>query len=52
MIRLDQDTLSFFFPFVEKKIYNTRIDGKKNFNQPAENDLKTYVNILKVATNQ
>ena len=28
------------------------IDGKKFFHQPVKNDLRTYVNIRKIATGQ
>ena len=35
-----------------KKDYNVMIDGKNFFNQPINNDFKTYENIRKIATGQ
>ena len=40
------------FPTVEIKYYNILIDGKKLFDQPIKNDLKTYDNIRKILTGQ
>ena len=37
---------------VEIKDYNFAIDGRNLFDQPIKNDLKTYYNIGKIATNQ
>ena len=38
--------------WVEKKDYNVKIDGRKIFNQPVKNNLRTYDNIRKIATNK
>ena len=43
---------SYYLPKVEKKDYNVMIDGKNFFNQPINNDFKTYENIRKIATGQ
>ena len=32
--------------------YNVMIDGKKNFDQPVKNDIRTYDNIRKISTGQ
>ena len=37
-------------PKVEIKDYNVKIDGKNFFDQPINNDNKTYENIRKIAT--
>ena len=37
---------------VEIKDYNVEIDGKNVFDQPINNDTKTYENIRKIATGQ
>ena len=39
-------------PKAEIKDYNVMIDGKSFFDQPINNDLKTYENIRKIATGQ
>ena len=38
--------------WVEKKDYNVKIDGRKFFDQPVKNNLRTYDNIRKIATNK
>ena len=42
----------YYLPTVEIKDYNVMIDGRNFFDQPIENDLKTYYNIRKIATGQ
>ena len=42
----------YYLPTVEIKDYNVVIDGRNFFDQPIKNDLKTYDNIRKIATNQ
>ena len=41
-----------FFPTVEIKDYNVKIDGKNLFDQPVQNDVRTYDNITKTAIGQ
>ena len=41
-----------YFPKVEIKEYNVRINGKSAFDQPAKNDKVTCENIRKTATGQ
>ena len=41
-----------YLPNVEIKDYNVMTDGKNFFDQPINSDLKTYENIIKVATGQ
>ena len=41
-----------FFPTVEIKDYNVKIDGKNLFDQPVKNDVRTYDNITKTAIGQ
>ena len=41
-----------FFPTVEIKDYNVKIDGKNLFDQPVKNDVRTYDNIRKTAIGQ
>ena len=40
------------FSKVEMKDYNFKVDGKNIFDQPINNDTKTYENIRKIATGQ
>ena len=42
----------YYLPTVEIKDYNVVIDGRNLFDQPIKNDLKTYDNIRKIATDQ
>ena len=42
----------YYLPTVEIKDYNVVIDGRNFFDQPIKNDLKTYDNIRKIATDQ
>ena len=42
----------YYLPTVEIKDYNVMIDGRNLFDQPIKNDLKTYDNIIKIATDQ
>ena len=42
----------YYIPKVEIKDYNVIIDGRNFFDQPIKNDLKTYDNIRKIATDQ
>ena len=42
----------YYFPKVEIKNYNVKIDGKNVFDQPINNNVKTYENIIKIATGQ
>ena len=42
----------YYLPKVEIKDYNVKIDGRNFFNQPINNDIKTYENIRKIATGQ
>ena len=42
----------YYFPKVEIKDYNVEIDGKNVFDQPINNNVKTYENIIKIATGQ
>ena len=37
---------------MEIKDYNVMINGRNLFDQPIKNDLKTYDNIIKIATDQ
>ena len=46
--RTSQST--YYLPKVEIKDYNVIIDGKKFFEQPINNNIKTYENIRKIAT--
>ena len=41
---------TYYLPKVETKDYNVMIDGKNFFDQPINNNLKTYENIRKIAT--
>ena len=41
---------TYYLPKVEIKDYNVMIDGKNFFDQPINNNLKTYENIRKIAT--
>ena len=40
----------YFFLTVETKDYNVLVDGRNIFDQLVENDMRTYKNILKIAT--
>ena len=42
----------YYLPKVEIKDYNVKIDGKTFFDQPINNDTKTYESIRKIATGQ
>ena len=42
----------YYLPTVEIKDYKVMIDGRNLFDQPIKNDLKTYGNIIKIATGQ
>ena len=42
----------YYFPKVEIKNYNVKIDGRNVFDQPFNNNIKTYENIRKTATGQ
>ena len=42
----------YYFPKIEIKYYNAKINGKIFFDQPINNDTKTYENIFKIATGQ
>ena len=42
----------YFLPTVDMKDYNVAIDGKNIFDQPVKQDLRTYDNIRKNATDQ
>ena len=42
----------YYLPKVEVKDYNVNIDVKNFFDQPINNDIKTYENIRKIATGQ
>ena len=42
----------YFRPTIEIKDYNVMIDGRKCFDQPIKNDLKTIDNIRKITTSQ
>ena len=39
----------YYLPKVEIKEYNVKIDGKTFYDQPINNDIKTYENIFKIA---
>ena len=41
---------NYYLPKVEIKDQNVMIDGKNFFDQPINNDYKTYENIFKIAT--
>ena len=43
---------NYYPPKVEIKDYNVMIDGKNFFDQPINSELKTYKNIIKIATGQ
>ena len=43
---------TYYLPKVEIKDYNVMTDGKKFFDHPINNDLKTYGNIGRIATGQ
>ena len=42
----------YYLPTVEIKDYNVMIDGRNFFDQPINNDLKTYDNIRKIVAGQ
>ena len=42
----------YYLPKVKIKDYNVKIDGRNFFNQPINNDIKTYENIRKIASSQ
>ena len=42
----------YYRPKVESKDYNAKIDGRNVFDQPINDDIKTYENIRKIATGQ
>ena len=42
----------YYLPKVEIKDYNVKIDAKNFFDQPINNDIKTYENIRNIATSQ
>ena len=42
----------YYLPKVELKDYNVKIDDKNFFDQPINNDIKTYENIRKITTGQ
>ena len=42
----------YYLPKVEVKDYNVEIDGRNFFDQPINNDIKTYGNIRNIATDQ
>ena len=42
----------YYLPTVEIKDYNVMIDGRNFFDQPIKNNLKTYNNVIKIATGQ
>ena len=42
----------YYLPKVEIKDYDVKIDGKNVFDQPINNNTKTYENIRKIATGQ
>ena len=42
----------YYLPIVEIKDYNVMIDGRNFFDQPIKNNLKTYNNVIKIATGQ
>ena len=42
----------YYLPKVKIKYYNVKIDGRKFFNQPINNDIKTYEIIRKIITGQ
>ena len=44
--------MRYYLPKVKTKDYNVKIDGKNFFDQPINNDTKTYENIRKIATGQ
>ena len=44
--------LEYYLPKLEIKEYNIKIDGKSFFDQPINNNIKTYENIRKTATGQ
>ena len=43
---------NYYHPKVERKDYNVKIDGGNFFDQPINNRIKTYENIIKIATGQ
>ena len=50
--RIDIFNWDYYLLYVEIKDYNVKIDGKNFFDQPIDNDVKTYENIRKIATGQ
>ena len=44
--------LEYYFPKAEIKSYNVKIDDKNLFDQPINNDTKTFESIKKIATDQ
>ena len=42
----------YYLPKLEIKDYNVMIDGKNFFDQPINGKLKTYENIIKIATGE
>ena len=43
---------NYYLPKVEIKNYNVKIDGRNFFDQPVNNNIKTYDDIRKIATGQ
>ena len=43
---------NYYLPKVEIKDYNAKIDGRNFFDQPRNNDIKTYDNNRKIAAGQ
>ena len=42
----------YYLPKVEIKEYNAKVDGRNVFDQPTNDDIKTYENVRKFATCQ
>ena len=52
MRMVEHQIQNIIFQKVEIKDYNVKIDGRNFFDQPINNNIKTYTNIRKIATVQ
>ena len=48
----EDDRTGYYLPNVEIKDYNVKTDGRNFFDQPINDDIKTYENTGKIATGQ
>ena len=52
VVRIGHTYTQYFMPSVEIKDYNVMIDRQNLFDQPVQNNVRTYNNILKNTTEQ